>query len=119
MHLVFFATWCPPCVEELDRLGELHARWEGRGYRLVLVGVNRRQTADRLNRFARGRSLPGRLLFDASGGAGRSLGADELPTHIVLDAKGNEVLRASGLDDEVELAIERLMKSGRRRGADR
>ena len=26
LHLVFFATWCPPCVKELGRLAELEAR---------------------------------------------------------------------------------------------
>jgi len=119
LHLVFFATWCPPCVAELDRLVELNARWEGRGYRLVIIGVNRRQTAERLKRFASGRALPGRLLFDASGSAGGSLGADELPAHFIFDSGGNEVLRSTALDTGVEGAIERLIGSGRRRGADR
>jgi thiol-disulfide isomerase/thioredoxin len=119
MHLVFFATWCPPCVEELDRLTELNARWEGRGYRLVVVGVNRRQTVDRLKSFAKGRGFPGRLLYDGTGNLGRGFESEELPAHIVLDGKGNEVLRSSALDGEIESAIDRLVGGGRRRGADR
>ncbi len=37
LHIVFFATWCPTCMEELPRLGEIEARWGTQGYRLVLV----------------------------------------------------------------------------------
>jgi len=36
-HLVFFATWCPPCLAEMARLQELEATWGRQGYRLVLV----------------------------------------------------------------------------------
>ena len=44
LHLVFFATWCPPCVQELERLADLEERWGNRGYRLVLVAVRNRHT---------------------------------------------------------------------------
>ena len=61
LHVVFFATWCPECVDELDRLADLEARWNGRGYRLVLVAVPTRHTAERLRKFAQDRMPPGEL----------------------------------------------------------
>jgi thiol-disulfide isomerase/thioredoxin len=105
LHLVFFATGCPPCVEEREELAELEARWGERGYRLVIVAVANRHTPSRLSGFAAERDPPGRLLFDAEGVAQKRWKAERLPEHVLLDAEGREVARAGGLDAEIEAAI--------------
>jgi thiol-disulfide isomerase/thioredoxin len=117
LHLVFFATWCPTCVDELVRLGELEARWGGQGYRLVIVAVRARQSADRLADFVNEQHPPGRVLFDAKGEAESVWKAERLPTHVVIDASGREVARASGLDGEVERALAELL--AKQRGGER
>lgn len=109
LHLVFFATWCPPCVEELERLAELEERWKDRGYRLVLIAVQTRQTAPRLSAFKAERRLPGELRFDAGGVAERSFEAAHLPLHVLLDANGVEIVRAGALGAEVTQSIERAL----------
>jgi thiol-disulfide isomerase/thioredoxin len=114
LHLVLFATWCPPCVDELEALAALEARWGHRGYSLVLVAVQKRHTADRLVRFSAEQSPPGRLLLDADGKAPQLLAAEGLPTHVLFDAEGNVVLRAAALEDGIAETVDRLM---RERGA--
>jgi thiol-disulfide isomerase/thioredoxin len=109
LHIVFFATWCPPCVEELERLGNLQARWGERGYRLVLVAVQTRHTAERLANFKAEEKPPGELLFDRKGIAARALGGEQLPTHLLLDDAGKEVHRASELDDGLLEALKNLI----------
>lgn len=115
LHVVFFATWCPQCVDELDSLANLEARWEEAGYRLVIVAVETRHTAPRLKAFIDARHPPGRLLFDADGSVQKALDAGSLPTHIVFDADGREVLRAPALSEGVEDALRKLLV--RRKGA--
>jgi thiol-disulfide isomerase/thioredoxin len=115
LHLVFFATWCSPCAAEVEDLTELESLWRDGGYRLVLVAVASRHTAERLARHAREHDLPGQLLFDATGAAEKSLGADGLPTHIVLDAAGKEVARSGALDDRIRDAVSGLVRAGRAR----
>lgn len=112
LHLVFFATWCPPCLDELDRLSQLEARWSGRGYRLVLIAVPTRQSPARLAKFIDEREPPGQVLFDADGRAQAALRAEQLPVHIVLDAAGVELLRSGGLDASFEDALARLLQKG-------
>jgi len=105
LHVVFFATWCPTCMDELPRLAELEARWGRQGYRLVLVAIRTRQTSDRLREFIDEERPPGRLLFDAEGEAESAWGAKRLPTHVVFDAKGRELARSAALNDTIEDAI--------------
>jgi thiol-disulfide isomerase/thioredoxin len=109
LHLVFFATWCPPCRDELPRLTELVTRWGDRGYRLVVVAVPARQSTKRLREFLATEAVEGEFLYDATGAAQNKFRTTQLPTHVLLDANGEVVLKAPSLDDEIESAIERIM----------
>jgi peroxiredoxin len=113
LHVAFIATWCPVCVDELEALAELEARWEERGYRLVLVAVKTRHTAERLARFAGRERLPGRFLFDAEGKAEFALGARDLPMHLLLDSEGRELMRAASLEEGIDAEVARLLSGGR------
>jgi thiol-disulfide isomerase/thioredoxin len=118
-HLVFFATWCPQCVGELEQLAEIEARRSGQGYRLIVVGVRTRQSAERLAEFVAAERPPGRLLFDATGQAESRHGVVRLPTHVVLDATGREVARASELAPTIEQALADLLDVRRGAGSGR
>ena len=108
LHVVFFATWCPPCRDELDALTQLRARWDERGYRLVLVAVQTRHTAEKLARFAADNELPGQLLFDHEGAVEARFAATGLPTHLLLDESGQIILRAETVDDVGPVLEDRL-----------
>ncbi|ANM29201.1 hypothetical protein ABI59_05740 [Acidobacteria bacterium Mor1] len=109
-HMVFFATWCPPCRDELPQVRELSDRWSGRGYKLLLVAVSTRQTEAKLKEFAERKDPPGTLLFDRDNKVGAACGVQDVPTHLVVDGQGNIVLRADGFGPEVEQAVERLVR---------
>jgi thiol-disulfide isomerase/thioredoxin len=109
LHLVFFATWCPPCRDELPELNELVARWEDRGYRLVVIAVPARQSIARLREFLATETVEGEFLYDESGAGQNKFRTTQLPLHLLLDASGEVVLRAGSLDYEVESTIERMM----------
>lgn len=114
LHLVFFATWCPPCRAELEQLADLEATWGEQDYELVVVAVQARHDRERLQRFARESSPPGRLLFDSGGEAQKAWQATHLPTHVVLDRTGQEVARSGALDATIEAAVERLVSLRKR-----
>jgi thiol-disulfide isomerase/thioredoxin len=115
LHLVFFATWCPPCVEQLPALAELESRYGASSYRLILVAVPSRQEPARLLEFVRDAHPPGAVLFDRSGAAQRALGVERLPAHVLIDGSGAVVHRAVAVDDGLEAAIEAVVDAGSRR----
>lgn len=109
LHLVFFATWCPPCRDELPRLAELVTRWGDRGYRLVVIAVPTRQSAERLREFLGTGAVEGEFLFDAKGAAQAKFHTKQLPSHVILDGEGKIVFQAPSLDGEIESTIEQMM----------
>lgn len=111
LHLVFFAPWCPVCVAELKRLGEMEQRWGEAGYRLVLIAVRHRNSRERLLRFTQQHRPPGVIYFDVSGEAQRSFAAGELPAHLLIDTSGQEIGRWDRLDDGLEEAVRKLLLS--------
>lgn len=110
--MVFFSTWCGPCVAELPKLTEFEERWGASGYRLVLVAPPLRQSVERLAQFNREQHPPGELMLDTDGRSLRALGIDRIPTHVVLDSEGREACRAGFLDGAVEEAVEKLLENG-------
>ena len=115
LHLVFVATWCQPCMDELPRLADLDARFGPQGYQLVLVAIPARQTREKILKMAQEKKPAGRLLFDPDGAAEKALGVQMLPTHLVFDREGKMVLSARALSDGVEDAIAGLVSKGGRR----
>jgi len=111
LHVVFFATWCEPCLAQMTRLSEIEDRFRGSGYRLVLIAVPTRQTKERLARFVAETAPPGELLFDATGEAGKAFSLAEIPEHVLLDAAGRVVARGSGPDAIGDGAIRRALES--------
>ena len=110
MHIVLFATWCRPCLEEIPKLFELEDRFKPEGYRLFLVALPTRQSVDRLRLFLGEGPVPGRLVFDRDGSIAAALGAGTIPAHLLIDRKGSVIARTSALDPAFTTAVERLVR---------
>ena len=103
--LNFWATWCPPCVEELPELERFHRAWSSRGWQVAGLAVDAPGPV---------REFLGRQpLSFAVGLAGldgsalsRTLGNDRgaLPFTAVFDATGRIVQRKLGQTTFDELA---------------
>jgi peroxiredoxin len=115
LHVTFFATWCPVCVDELERLADLQARWEQSGYRLVIVAVASRQAPDRLARFAAESEPPGRFLHDSRGKVQEAFDATSLPAHYLFDASGSLLARSTALDEPFLRVLEDHLRNWERK----
>ncbi len=81
----FWATWCPPCIEEMPSMEELARRL---GNRAVVLAVSVDEDWDTLKRFFAGRTVPLAVLLDASKQVPKSYGTEKYPETFLIDGAG-------------------------------
>ena len=95
--LNFWATWCPPCVEEMPELAGLHREISGRNALVVGIGID---SASNIKAFAEKGQYPYPLLIAGMGGTelARQLGnaSGALPYTVVIDEDGRVIDRKLG-----------------------
>jgi thiol-disulfide isomerase/thioredoxin len=95
--LNFWATWCPPCVDELPLLERFYRQNAAKGWQVIGLAVD---TAKAVNQFL-GKtplSFPTPLAGFSGTELSRSLGnlSGGLPFTVVINASGNVALRHMG-----------------------
>ncbi|HLS57406.1 MAG TPA: TlpA disulfide reductase family protein [Zeimonas sp.] len=93
----FWATWCPPCVEEMPELSGLAAEFRERGVRIVGIGID---SAPNIRQFSEKTPVSYPLLVAGTSGLElvRRLGntAGALPFTIVVAPDGRVAWRTLG-----------------------
>jgi thiol-disulfide isomerase/thioredoxin len=100
----FWATWCPPCREEVPTLVKLAQRLEGRGLRFIALSEDDPPgQAPLVEEFAR--QVPGLERHAVFGNPEieQRFGVDSLPTLFVIDRDGRVADRLVGGRSEGEL----------------
>ncbi len=96
--LNFWASWCPPCVDELPSLDVLAERHEADG--LLVVAVNHRETDQALGKFMQFMPLSRtRIVRDADGAASQAWGVRVFPTTVVVGRDGRAAFSVIGEAD--------------------
>jgi thiol-disulfide isomerase/thioredoxin len=94
--LNFWATWCAPCRREMPALDRLQARLGGDDFEVLALAVDRGGAAKVKAFFDELGIERLELYIDSSTRALRTLGAYGLPTTLLIDRTGKEVMRVIG-----------------------
>ncbi len=89
-----WATWCPPCVEEMPSLKNLDNIMQGKKFRIYAISMGESRTP--VEKFRNSRKLPFHILLDSSQSLFDLWGLESLPTTLVLDKKGRIRYMAMG-----------------------
>ena len=83
----FWATWCPPCRQEIPSIMRLNQLMQGKPFQLLAVSIDE-GGADAVSSFFRqsGASLP--ALLDTDGAVSRRYGTTGVPETFIIDGKG-------------------------------
>jgi peroxiredoxin len=85
VFLNFWATWCPPCVDEVPAIEDLARRLQGTDLRMLAVSVD--DDWDKIRQFfAKGSDIG--VLLDTSHDVPKKFGTDKYPETFLIDAAG-------------------------------
>jgi peroxiredoxin len=85
--LNFWATWCPPCQEEIPSMIRLNQAMQGKDFQMLAVSIDE-GGKDAVEAFFKkgGATLP--ALLDTEGTTAKRYGTTGVPETFVIDSKG-------------------------------
>ena len=84
--LNFWATWCPPCVEEMPSLVEIQRRMKAKGITVVAVSMDVDQGA--YNQFLKDHNVNLLTVRDPNQKSNRLYGTFKFPESYIIDRNG-------------------------------
>jgi cytochrome c biogenesis protein CcmG/thiol:disulfide interchange protein DsbE len=84
--LNFWATWCPPCVEETPSLVQMNNRLKDKG--ITLLGVSVDVDGDAYNRFIQQHKIDYTTVRDVDQKSNNLYGTFKFPETYIIDRKG-------------------------------
>ncbi len=107
----FWATWCPPCVEEVPSLNSLAARYQNKGFEVV--SIDYRETREALLQFIQDIPVDFPVLLDNDGKVSMQWKVFSFPSSFLLDKSGRIRYSANRAIDwdtpEIWAVIEQLL----------
>ncbi len=109
LMMVFWATWCPSCKEEISRLKEVHSALQPKGLELIAVNVGVNDSPGKTKRFMKKYDISYPVGFDEGSRITRRFKIFGTPTIIIVDRKGMVRYRSSGVPTNLEQNFNILM----------
>ena len=88
VHLVFWATWCVPCVEEVPALREVYARHHDEGLEILGVVVPMNQTREGVRAFVDKFKMSYPVLWDDNMALMNRYRVDSIPQNFLIGRDG-------------------------------
>lgn len=108
----FFATWCKPCLRELNAIADVYDDWkEQTGVQLIAVSIDRAQDIEKVKPLADGNDWDYIVLLDADNELKRLMQVQTVPHLFIINGKGKIVEQRSGYTDGEEKQLLQKLKA--------
>lgn len=109
--ITFWATWCGPCIKELDNMNELYDDWEKKyDLELVAVTVDDARNIPKVKPLVNGRGWRYKILLDENKDLARALNVPNPPMTFLVDKTGKIVYKHTGYTEGAEYKLEDEIK---------
>lgn len=110
----FWATWCGPCIKELDAIKVKYPEWKKKyGVELVAVTIDDSKTVNRVKPMVSSKGWDYKILFDTNHDLKRALNVVNVPYTMIL-YKGKVHFTHSnytpGIENKMEQELSNLVK---------
>ncbi len=106
--LDFWASWCPPCLEAMPTLQELHDEFKGRP--VEILAVNLGQGREHIRSFLERGKYTFRVVLDERQTIGNQFGVNAIPALVVVDADGRVAHTQVGYSPSAANELRELLK---------
>lgn len=111
----FWATWCKPCISELDAIADEYEDWqEETGVILIAISIDDERSVASVKTMTNGRDWPFQVFLDKNQDLKRALNVINIPHTILLNGKGEIVWQRNsyvpGSEDELLEEIKKILK---------
>ncbi len=111
----FWATWCKPCILELNNINEQYAKWQKEtGVKVIAVSIDDSRNSRRVAPFVKGRGWDYEVYLDENSDLKRAMNVSNPPHTFLYDGEGNLVYEhngyAPGDEDKLFKKIKELTK---------
>lgn len=105
-----WATWCVPCLKELDAINEIYDEWqEETNVKLLAISVDDSRTVKRVKSMVNGKGWDYTVLLDTNNDLKRALNASTIPLTLLI--KDNKIVyEHSGYSPGAELELYEKIK---------
>jgi peroxiredoxin len=107
--LNFWATWCPPCIEETPSLEQFATEMKSQG--VTVIGVSVDENAHALNRFVQHYQLSYPIARDPEAALAHRYGTYKLPETYIIGRDGHVVEKIIGATNWIDPRMITFVKS--------
>ncbi len=98
----FWATWCRPCLKELNAIAEIYDEWQDMGFKLIAVSTDDARTRANILPMVNGRGWEFEFYHDENGEFRRAMGVNMVPHTFILNGKGEIIAQHTSFSDGME-----------------
>ncbi|MGB9702706.1 MAG: TlpA family protein disulfide reductase [Candidatus Kapaibacteriota bacterium] len=110
----FWATWCVPCIRELNNISKVYDKWqEETGVKLIAISIDDSRTSKKVTPFVKGRGWKFEFFIDENSELKRAMNVSNPPHTFLVNGKGEIIWEhtgyADGAEDEVIAKVKELL----------
>lgn len=113
----FWATWCKPCITELNAIRDMYPEWvEETGVKLIAISIDDARNAARVRPFVLGQGWEYEVYLDENSDLRRALNVNNPPHTFLLNGKKEIVWQHNGYvpgDEDVLYELIEKLAAGR------
>ena len=115
MIISFWATWCKPCVAELNTIAEVYEDWQDEtGVKLIAISVDNSRTSGGVLPMVNGKGWEYEVFLDENGDFKRAMGVNIVPHTFLINGKGEIVWQHTSFTEGSELELIELVRKLKR-----
>lgn len=114
--ICFFATWCKPCIKELNAFSENYDDWaDETGVKIIAISTDNARSSNSVGPFVKAKGWEFDFYLDENGDFKRAMNVNDVPHSFLLDGRGKIVWQhTTYLDGDEEKTYEIIKKVSQR-----